>query len=140
PGHPAPVTLFELITANRIRQVVSEIGKQIEVIVKPVSHDLRRRMRALTMPLGLQAISLRVAAIVRIECAEEPNEGDCVSGNLIARVPFAVIAAGRYAESLRIGTLAVADQAVELVIVIAVFPRAIIVIHLAPGEQVSRTE
>ena len=41
PRHPAPVLLFELIALNRVIQEVSEIGKQIEVVIKSVGRDFR---------------------------------------------------------------------------------------------------
>ena len=59
------------------------------------------------MPLTLQAIALRVAAVSRVQCAEVTNSvgrrwcGVDLGGNgdLIARVPFPVVTAGRDAGS-----------------------------------------
>ena len=75
PSHPAPVLLFELIALYGVIQVVSEIGKQIEVIIKSVGHDCRRGICALAMPFTLQAVTLRIATVSRVQCAEETNEG-----------------------------------------------------------------
>ena len=51
------------------------------------------------MPLGLQAVTLRIAAVGRVERAEESHQRHGVFGELIARIPFAVIGAASDAES-----------------------------------------
>ena len=40
-SHPAPVLLFELVAVIGVRQVVSEVRKQIEIVIKPVGRDFR---------------------------------------------------------------------------------------------------
>jgi hypothetical protein len=58
PSHPAPILLFELITLIGVIQVVSEIGEQIEIVIKPVGRNLRFRICVLAMPFFLQAVTL----------------------------------------------------------------------------------
>ena len=39
PGHPAPFLLLKLVTASGINQVVSEVRKQIEIVIEAVGHQ-----------------------------------------------------------------------------------------------------
>ena len=111
--HPAPVLLLELVAVIGVRQVVSEIGKQIEIVIKPIGHDLRLGIFVGAMPFALQAVAPGIAAVGRVERAEETHEGHGVSGNLIARVPSAMIAARREAEAIGVFALAVGHKLVE---------------------------
>jgi hypothetical protein len=92
-AHPAPVLLLELVAAIGVGEVVGEIGKQIEVVIKSVGHDFGFGILVVAMPFGLQAVTLRIAAVGRVERAEETNQRHGVFGELIARIPFAVIGA-----------------------------------------------
>ena len=110
PSHKAAVLLFELITLNGVIQVVGEIGKQIEVVIKSVGHDLRFGMIVLAMPFRLQAITLRIAAVSWVQRAEETNKGRRGDRDLVARVPFSVVSVGRNAEAIGFVALAVASE------------------------------
>ncbi len=92
------------------------------------------------MPFGLQAVTLRIAAVSRIERAEETNEGHGAVGELIARIPFAMIGARRDAEAVGVVALAVGQQAVEFGIIIRMHPGAVVVIRFAAVKQIARTE
>ena len=140
PGHPALVLLLELVAAIGVRQEVREVGKQIEIVIKSVGHDLGLGICVVAMPFGLQAVTLRIAAVGRVQCAEETNQRHGVSGDLIARVPFSVVAAGRDAETIGVSALAVGQKAVEFVIIIRMHPWAVIVIHLSAVQQIARAE
>ncbi len=67
PGYPTPVLLFELVALVGIDKVVSEIGEKIEIVVEPVGHDLGGGIRRPVVPFTLQAITMRMATIVRVE-------------------------------------------------------------------------
>ncbi len=54
------------------------------------------------MQFGLQAITLRIAAVSWINCAEKTDDRDSALCDLITRIPFTVIAPRRDAEAIRI--------------------------------------
>ena len=94
----------------------------------------------MALPFGLQAITLRIATIGRVQCAEGTDEGHGLFGDLIARIPFSVVTAGRDAKTLGVVALAVGQKSVEFVIVIGMLPWAVIVIPLSSEKQVARTQ
>src|SRR5271168_4045182 len=87
------------------------------------------------MPFGLHAVALRIAAVGRVECAEEADERDSVIGDLIAGVPLSVVSAGCDAETVGGVSLAVGQQAVEFVVVVRMRPWAVIVRSFAAVQQ-----
>ena len=58
------------------------------------------------MPFRLQAVTLRITAISRVECAEEIGPAKA-GGNLVAGIPLAVIATRGTLKPLRLIPLAV---------------------------------
>ena len=150
-GHPAAVLLLKLVTLVGVDQVVGEIGEQIEIVIEPVGHDLRFGICASMMPFALQAITMAMAAVGRIECAEEAlivteiagRRGSDQSriGELIARVPAgSSVTAGRDAETLVVAALAVGHESVEFVVVVRMHPWAAIVIGFSAVQQIARAE
>ena len=131
---PAMVALLELIAASRIREEVGEVREQIEVVVEAVGHEPRLRLVVGAMPFPLHAVALRVAAVGRIERAEEADQRDRALRDLIARVPLAVIRPHRRTEAVPAIALAVGHEAVELAIVVGMHPWAVVVIRL-PSDQ-----
>src|SRR5262249_51336799 len=105
--HPASVLLFELIAVDRVGQIVSGVGKQIEIVMKSISGNLRSGMLVPAMPFTLQTVASGITAIGRIQRAEETDQGDGVLGDLITRIPFAVVAAKRDTEPFRLCALIV---------------------------------
>src|ERR1700690_3541061 len=81
-----------------------------------------------------------MATVSRVQGAEETNEGHSVLGDLIARVPCSVIAAGSDAETIAASSLAVGNKAVEFVVIIRMRPWAVIVIGFPGVQQTARTE
>src|SRR5271166_2413638 len=92
------------------------------------------------MPFSLQTVPPGIAAVGRVERAEETGEGRRCHGDLIARVPFSVVTAGRDAEAVGVVALAVGQQAVEFGITIRMRPWAVIVIRFCAEQQTARTE
>ena len=92
------------------------------------------------MPLALQAVPLRASAGCRVERAEETHQRNRVLCNLVTRIPFAVITAGRDAEAVGIAALAIRQQAVQFVVAVWMRPRAVVVIHLAAKQHVPRAQ
>src|SRR5277367_4072778 len=91
------------------------------------------------MPFGLRTVTLGVAAVSRIQRAEETNQGHGVIGDLIARVPCSVVTAIRDAETTVDSSVAVGNQAVEFVVIVRMRPRAVIVIRFGAIQQAART-
>ena len=91
------------------------------------------------MPFGLQTVTLGVAAVSRVQCAEETNQRYCVNWDLIARVPCSVVTASRDAETTVDSSVAVGNKAVEFVVIVRMRPRAVIVIRFPAVQQTTRT-
>src|ERR1700752_2355399 len=92
------------------------------------------------MPLSLQTVTLRLAAVRRVQRAKVTNERNCGNGDLIARVPCSTIRAGRNAESTAFSALAISYKAVEFVIIVRVLPGALPLIPLPAVKQIARTQ
>src|SRR5277367_3583631 len=92
------------------------------------------------MPLRLQTVALRIASIRGIQRAEKTNQRHGVLRDLIAGVPFSMVAAGGDAETTRVSAAAVCQKAVEFVVVVRMLPWPIIVIDLAAVQQIARAQ
>src|SRR2546421_466707 len=128
PSRPTAVGLLKMIAVICIHQEVSEIGKEIEVVVKPIGHHFCGGVPVGAVPLRLQAVTLRTSAGTFVQRAEERHKS-IIHGalrHLVARVPFAMITARRDAEAIAGVALAVSQNAVELLIIIRPAPWAIV--------------
>ena len=92
------------------------------------------------MPFGLQAVTLRIAAVGRIDGAKEIGRakagGESGRWNSIRRDSRE----GRGAPAVDLIALAVGQNAVELPVIIRIHPRAVVVIHLAAVKEVARRQ
>lgn len=133
------VRLLELVATVGVGEEIGEVREQVQVVIKTVCHDFRRALIVTAMPFGLQAVTLGIAASGVIPRTEERNQA-VIHGalrHLIARIPFAVIAARGDAETVGIITTAIGENAIELLIIVGILPRPIVMIKFKPIKQVA---
>src|SRR5690606_18079741 len=88
--------------------------------------------------LGGKTVALGFSAGAVIEGSEASDDRNRAAGDLVARVPVAVITHGRDGESLLLGAMAVAKHPGPLDEVVIAFPWAVIVQELEPVQEVAR--
>src|SRR5690606_4435866 len=109
-ARPAAVRLEELIAAVGVHEEVGEVGEQLEIVVEAIPHDAGETAIGRAMPLGGKTVALGFSAGAVIEGSEASDDRNRAAGDLVARVPVAVITHGRDGESLLLGAMAVAKH------------------------------
>ena len=140
-GDETMIGLLHLVAVHRIVEEVGEVREQIEVVADAVRGDAGRRVAvaAAVLPVGGPAVTIRVAAVGRIDRTEPADQAgaDRAIGDLVGGIPLAVIAHRRQREAVDLIALAVAQHAVDLLVVIGMDPRTVVVRHFERGDHVA---
>ena len=142
PGRHAAFSLLELITVLWIVEEVGEIGEQVQAVVQQESGRTQRRGAVRTLILGGEALAVRLPAITGVNEAETRNEpfSDGAFRHLVGRRPIGPIAHPGQRESVAIVAAAVAQDAVDLAVVVRPYPGSVVAVHLESAQQVSAAD
>ena len=133
------VLLLELVAVDGIVQEVGEVAEQVQLVFRGVGDDVGLLVRGAAVPFAREAVARGTAAVGGVDLAEAVDYFlvDGAHGDLVAGVPDAVVSEGGEAGAVLAVAEAVADDAVELLVGVAVVPGAVVVLQLEGVEQVA---
>src|SRR5262249_7631012 len=125
--HPAPIDLLELV-ALRARQEVGEVGEQVEALIEAVEERPRCGVVIGAVPLAVQPVILRGAAVARVERVKaiEARQVKGATCDLVGSVPVRRVGGSRYAVAPVRVAAAIAQHSIDLLESVGVIPRPIV--------------
>ncbi|MGY4512463.1 hypothetical protein ACVIN2_005917 [Bradyrhizobium sp. USDA 3650] len=136
-GHQAVIVLVELVAKHGIAKEIGEVVEEVELALHHIGVGFPRPHIVTLRDAGGEREAIGVAAVAWILRAEPVEQAtrDRSLRHLISRIPFVRIGHAGDGYAIRRGTLAVANETVELADIVGIVPRPIIGADLAGDEQ-----
>ena len=135
----APVRLAELVAIDRVVEKIGEVRIQLELVADQVSARFRGGVAAGPAPHAGEAVAAGGAAIGSIDGVEARQRTgvDRALRHLVGGVPLAAVGHRRHRKPVVGVALAVAQHAIELLVVVGMSEGAVVVQHFERVQQVA---